>query len=384
MEAIELGIDALARIEPAWNDLVRRAPEPTPFLRARWLRGWWEAFGEGRPRLVAAVDDSRRLVGGALFVERHRTFRGARVRTLSLAANVHSNRADLLVDADRVEEASAALAGWAAGRHPWWTLLRIDAVPADSVAVDAFTRALDARGFAVGVRRSESPPYIPLDGGRDAVFGRLRAKWRSNLRNRERRFSALGQVEHRMVRGGTESLDLLLDDCLALEASGWKGEARSAIASSPATDRFYRRLAADAANDGTLALHTLRLNGRLAAFQLDLEWAGVEYVLKIGYEPELSSYSPGSLLLRRVIDLALERNLRAIDLLGDDMPWKREWTDRVRPHQRVTVFGNGAVARMLSRVERVALPALRRARRAIALGRGSPRTSDERTDRWSS
>ena len=112
----------------------------------------------------------------------------------------------------------------------------------------------------------------------------------------------------------------------------------------------------------TLALQTLRTNGRLAAFQLDLVSGGVEYVLKIGYEPELGNLSPGALLMRRTIEKAAASGLQIVDLLGDDMPWKRDWTKDMRPHVRLLAFGKGPAGVALSALEFGALPRLREMR----------------------
>lgn len=352
----EGGIRALARVRSEWDHLVSRSAEPTPFLRAEWLRAWWRAFGSGRPRLVL-VRDGRELVGGALFSHRLAMLRGVPVRELALASNVHSNRVDLLAQSGREREVGAALARWSCTWRRGWNVLRVGSVPEDSAVLRAFRDELDRLDFPLGAKPAEQPPWIALDGGAETFEASLSAKWKSNLRNREKRIGALGTCVHRIVSGPAADLRSRLDECFALEASGWKGAEGSAIASHPITRRFYRTIAEDAAAAGTLRLHTLDSGGRLVAFQLDLEEHGVEYVLKIGYEPELSKLSPGGLLLRRVIASAIARGLTRVDLLGDDMPWKRDWTDRRRAHQTFLAFGRGLFGRCLHALEFLVVPA---------------------------
>lgn len=361
---------ALANIRAHWDDLVSRSREPTPFLRAEWMQTWWRAFGRGKPRLVL-VRDGERLVGGAIFAHRWNRFRGLPLRELVLAENVHSNRADLVAAAGREREVGAAIARWACARRQSWSVLRLGSVSADSAVARAFRDELDRFDFPLGAKAGCQPPWISLEGGAVAFDASLTAKWKSNLRNREKRMAALGPLVHETIDGPIPDLSSRLDVCFALEASGWKGAGGSAIDSSAATRRFYRAIAALAAANGTLRLHTLHVGERLAAFQLDLEEAGTEYVLKIGYEPELSKLSPGGLLLKRVIASALERGLQRVDLLGDDMPWKRDWTSRARPHQILFAFGRGPLGHSLRALEFVAVPlaksALRPERREPAL-----------------
>lgn len=357
------GISVLEKIGAEWDDLVLRSAEPTPFLRAAWMRTWWRAFGKGRPRVVVVRDGDGRLVGGAVFAHHLGRHRGLPVRILALAANVHSNRAELIADPDFAPDVGRALARWACERRRGWNLLRVEAIPGDSRALRAFREELDRLGFPLGTKSAEQPPYISIRDGKAAFEASLASKWKSNLRNREKRIVQEGVLSHETLRDAGPKLDAALEACLALEAKAWKGAAGSAIVSQPATARFYRDLVRAAAADGTLRLHTLHVGDRLAAFQLDLEANGVEYVLKIGYEPTLSKFSPGALLLKRVIEGAIARGLHTVDLLGDDMPWKRDWTNAARPHVKLLAFGRGALGRSLHAVEFLAVPAIKAMRR---------------------
>ena len=352
----EGGIRALARVRPEWDDLVSRSAECVPFLRAEFLRAWWRAFGRGRPRLVLVRDSDGMLAGGALFAHRFGFVRGLPVRQLVLASNVHSGRADLLAAAGREREVGVALARWACTRRRGWSVLRLGGVPEESRALRSFRRELERLGFPHGTKPAEQPPWIAIERGAEAFEAGLASKWKSNLRNREKRMAALGPVVHETVDGPVPDLARRLDACFALESKGWKGAEGSAIDSNGATRRFYRAVAAGAAADGTLRLHTLRAGERLAAFQLDVEVGGVEYVLKIGYEPELARLSPGALLLRRVVHAAIDRGLSRVDLLGDDMTWKRDWTQRNRPHVTFFAFGRGPVGHALHAIEFIAAP----------------------------
>lgn len=365
------GLRALARISAEWDELVSRSIEPVPFLRASFLRAWWRGFGRGRPRLVIVRDTGGGLVGGALFAHRWGTVRGIPVRELALASNVHSNRADLVAEAGYEKEVGIALARWACRSRTGWNVLRIDGVPEESAVLRAFSGELERLGFPRGAKPAERPPWIPIENGLAAFEATLASKWKSNLRNREKRIAAIGELTHETITSATPDLDARLDECFALEAKTWKGAQGSAIDSDPRTRRFYRQIAKDAAADGTLRLHTFRVGGRLAAFQLDVEAAAIEYVIKIGYEPELSKLSPGALLLKRVIAAAISRGLERVDLLGGDMPWKRDWTGRVRPHVSFFAFGRGPLGISLHALEFVAVPLAK-----AALKKRAPRRPD--------
>ena len=98
--------DELAALA-GWDDLVRGAPRPSPFLLHGWLVEWWRHFGEGRTLAVAVAKREGRLVGAApVYVARSRGVRVARflgahessLGDLLLAAGEERKTGRLLVD----------------------------------------------------------------------------------------------------------------------------------------------------------------------------------------------------------------------------------------------------------------------------------------------
>jgi hypothetical protein len=101
------------------------------------------------------------------------------------------------------------------------------------------------------------------------------------------------------------------DRFLALEASGWKGESRSALASSPQTAALFREALAGGAARGKLLRLSLTLDGRPIAMLTSFLSAPGAFGFKIAFDEEFSRYSPGVLLQRE--------NLRILE--RDDIAW---------------------------------------------------------------
>jgi CelD/BcsL family acetyltransferase involved in cellulose biosynthesis len=159
-------------------------------------------------------------------------------------------------------------------------------------------------------------------------------------------------------RAATVDLERELDAGFELEARGWKGHERSAISSSPATERFYRSLAADLSGSGELRLSALRLDSRLAAFDLAFEHGGRLYSLKTAFDEKLRKLVPGpraAAVDRREL---LERGLVAHELLGDEMDWKLGFATAARDCDTVHLFSRAATGRAESACRRRLRPAL--------------------------
>ncbi len=177
-------------------------------------------------------------------------------------------------------------------------------------------------------RVSLRSPYIALEGvtEADAVVGR---KMRKELRRCRRRLEELGELTVAVEDGG-EDVDALLDEAFAVEERQWKGEGGTAITSSPATHAFYLDVGRWAARTGALRLVTMRLDGRMIAFELDLLYPSGLYSLKAGFDPDHRAHSPGHLTALAAIETAIAAGVPSYELLGDAEPYKLRWTDTCR------------------------------------------------------
>lgn len=346
-----LTVEELSRAEfeslrPEWDALLARSGQAEPFLRHAFLTAWLDNFAPEAPLRLFAARERGRLVAALPLLEEAARVWGVPVRMLRPPANVHSCRFDLIAEPERPDAVAAI---WSHLR----ALARSDVLVIPDVPEGGRARVLlalaGADGWRVAEWESMRTPYIPLDGGFDAVFGRTDAKFRQNLRRRARKLAARGTVEVQRCAGGPE-LEAHLEEALALEQAGWKGRGGSAIAQDPAARGFYAEWTRQAALEGSLALYFLRLSGEAVAFQLGIEEGGVYYLPKTAYGEEHADCSPGQLLLEAVLRDACGRALRRFDFLGPPMPWKRDWTDQGRAHHWLWAFAptpRGALAHAL-------------------------------------
>jgi CelD/BcsL family acetyltransferase involved in cellulose biosynthesis len=305
-----------AEVVEEWTALAERAGAP-PFAHPGWFEAWYEAFGH-RPQILT-VRRFGELVG-VLPLQRHH-------RALCSAANWHSPAfAPLAADEDGMARLLHAMLAQGAPRY-------------DLMMLEAAHPALGflhGTGRRVAERVIARQPYVDTSGMWADYDSALPRKHRKELRRQRRRLEELGSVELEFV-SGAEQLDALLDEGFAIEDSGWK--TGTAIASDPAIERFYRRVAHWADERGWLTLAFLRLDGRAIAFDLCLEAGGAAYVLKGGFAQECRRFAPGSLLTYESLARAFASPaLHSYEFLGDDDRYKLVWTDSARERVRVQTF----------------------------------------------
>lgn len=232
----------------------------------------------------------------------------------------------------------------------------------DGPATTALIAALgESRNLEIAEERSWERSVL-TEKGAGELASRLGKKARSELRRRRRRLADdLGAAPRCKP---LDSGDAVLNECLRVEASGWKGKAGTALACDPHHAGFFRQVARAFDARGAFVAYGLLVGDRLAAFVTALSAGGQLFAFKRGYDEGLRRYAPGRLLDIDFADYFVrERPERLVDSCcgrGDDV-MAGLWPER-RGVRSLLVTRGWA----LRAATRVALPAYRGARRALA------------------
>jgi CelD/BcsL family acetyltransferase involved in cellulose biosynthesis len=170
--------------------------------------------------------------------------------------------------------------------------------------------------------------YFKCDRGMPAITAQISSGLRKHMRRCRRQLSDLGSLEFVSSRDPA-ALPALFDEFLALEASGWKGVTgeATAIRLDPGLVQFYSGLLARFVETGECEVNLLRLNGRNIAGQFCLISGGTWYHLKIAYDEEFDTFSPGFVLLEEVLSrLCEDDQVHTANYLTG-----AEWADRWHP-----------------------------------------------------
>lgn len=187
------------------------------------------------------------------------------------------------------------------------------------------------RNLPLYTTRREMRPTLasPLDG-EDYLRESLGAHHRRDLGRLRRKLETLGRIEHTVVRGQRDVIDAM-EAFLTLEASGWKGSQRTAMAIDRYRAAFAREAIYMLAEEDQVRVHTLTLNGKAIAAMVVFVEAGVAYTWKTAFDETYARYSPGNLLLVEVTKQHLDDpNIVTTDscAVPDHPVMSRFWTER--------------------------------------------------------
>lgn len=321
---------AIAPIAEEWDALALEAGA-APFARPGWIKAWWSEFGEGELRIIALREGDRLR---AVLPLRERD------GLLSGTANEHTPLFEM-VAADR----EAAVAATRAVLRMGARRLELRELEASGLTAQALLEAARAQGWRTRVRETRCAPVVEIGDGPGAYPASLSGRKRRDLARRLRKLAGRGRVTVEW-QDGSERLEELLAEGIPLEGSGWKDDAGTSIAASAQAVRFYSAIAHWAAEAGLLRLGFIRLDRRPVAFQLTFWDERASWMLKGGFDPAFSEFSPGVLMLQELVARTHALGLPRAELLGDEESYKRHFARATSRIVRAQAFAPTVAGRL--------------------------------------
>jgi hypothetical protein len=294
-------LQALSEFVPAWEELAAAAIEPNVFYEHWMLLPALRAFGAGKNICVVLVlihdphnPDAPARLGGLFPLDTR--FGRLGVSALGLWQHVHCYVCTHLVRADAASECMVELMRWFRSGDARASMIELGCISGDgpfhkmlvdlsnelgllSATTDIFTRGLWREGHD-----KDTDPE-------STVSGELRRR----LRRKEKRLSERGRVEH-LVMQPEDDIGRWIDEFLRIEASGWKGQSGSALASSEGDRRYFTEIATSAFHRGRLLMLGLNFDGLPVARRCAFIAGEGSFAFKTAYDEEFADFSPGAML----------------------------------------------------------------------------------------
>jgi CelD/BcsL family acetyltransferase involved in cellulose biosynthesis len=271
-----------------WRRLAGVAAEPNPFYEPAFVYPAARNLTDRRTQLLIARDEDGEWAACMPVVKRIR-FRKIPGPALMNWVHTHCYLGTPLVARDRVDEALNAVLDQVLKSRVFGFLALEQIGENGPVARVLRERAVIEyeRGERAALYRREDGDYLTLP-----------SKRARELRRQRRQLEELGDLQTRdRVRDAAA-----VEQFLALEASGWKGRAGTALANA-GHRAFFGEMARTFAADDRLQLLSLELDGTPIAMKCNVLAGDGIFCFKIAHDETFARYSPGIQLERENADI---------------------------------------------------------------------------------
>lgn len=329
----------------AWDELAEGAAEPNPFFESWYLLPSLESF-DGRGNISILCFRRNGVLCGLMPIVRQQHYDGWPLPHIGNWRHPNIFFGTPLVAPGSEVPFWRAMLQWADSNPELSLFLHLTEISLDGPVYAALQTVLaaDRRPWGVVERKQRALLSSELDV--EAYLAKsLPARKRKDLNRRFRRLAELGEVDFRW-ESGSDGLVAWIEEFLALEAAGWKGDAGSALACDAATETLFRQSLIGAAKRERLARLSLRLDGRPIAMLSTFLTPPGAFGFKTAFDEDFARFSPGFLLEREFLTALRRFGISWCDscAAANHSVMDRIWYER-RPLGRVSIAIGGPLRR---------------------------------------
>ncbi|MCC7181501.1 MAG: ATP-grasp domain-containing protein [Acidobacteria bacterium] len=314
--------------ESAWNTLASGSETNTVFQTHQWTRSWLAAFAdECQPHLVT-IREANRIVAVVPLAAYERRV-GAPV--LRFLGDGRADYCDVLAPNRKSEVMAAA---FDVLREREWSVVELNNIPAQSTTPDILLAIAQDHGYFAQVKPQYACPALIIKG-REAEAHAILNK--ASLRRRFNYFARTGQLTCRDLTTSKE-IEPYLDLFFQQHITRWRRTRTPSLFEDPRNRTFYRLLTSALSSTGWLLFSVVEIDGHPIALHYGFDYDSRILWYKPSFDIAYAAHSPGTVMVKHLIQYAVDRQKLELDFTLGDEPFKKRFTNHVRRTVSVHVY----------------------------------------------
>ncbi|MBU1822985.1 MAG: GNAT family N-acetyltransferase [Bacteroidetes bacterium] len=298
-----------------WNAMLRQGPTNELFLTWEWQQCWWEVFGRGKLLLVVAEQAGIPVAIAPLFLDEGMVF---------FVGSGGSDYLDFIGSPDY--DVLAGMLGAAVQQAPDFLGFLFYHVPEASSTSAYLHQIARTQGWKLYQEGSQVAPALDIVHYPEVA---VQAPQKKSLRRHQNWFARNGQLRTEHFRSGHEATPFL-DTFFTQHIKRWSDTPYPSLFLDQRQCQFYRLFSQTLANTGWFRFTRVVWNEQTIASHVGFCYAGSFLWYKPTFDPGLARHSPGEVLLRELLMLALEEQATVFDFGLGDEAFKRRFSTTIR------------------------------------------------------
>lgn len=301
----------------AWEEVVQKMPDATPFQSWEWNRAWWSHCGRGNLWVLVARQGEQVVGILPLVLTRYRStpLRQARFMGAPL-----SDYQKILAAPEHAATCARAFVDYLNQHRSDWDICDLN----DIIETNPLVALISANADYGVVEFHRRCPAIALPSTWEEYVGRLGKNLRSNIGRRRRQLEKSVGATFALVQDPAR-LASAMKSLYELHNSRWKERGASGAFAAESVQAFHHDVARQFLLRDWLRLYVLEQKGQIIAAFYCFSFARRIYYYLSGFDVSLARYSPGMTLMAFALDKAIGEKAEVFDLLRGDESYKYEW-----------------------------------------------------------
>jgi CelD/BcsL family acetyltransferase involved in cellulose biosynthesis/GNAT superfamily N-acetyltransferase len=324
---LEQGDSFAALNESEWTSLLEKSAACSVFQSFSWANSWWKAFRDDKKRLlILSVRQKGKLVALApLFLQMECpgfSFPPSRAWSLRFVGEEHADYLNFLVDR-AVPGALDFLLDALTCRVASWDRFYLPEIPEGSQLYSKLMVLSNQTTSGLTLLHRTPCPGITIPGKEPQVADLLH---KQSLKRSLAKMSRSGTLQVLHLRRSDEILPLL-PGFFRQHIDRWAVTGSPSLFLNPQNRAFYESLVKSLTRDGKLIFTVINFQSAAAAYHFGLVSGNSFVWYKPTFDITLFRISPGEVLLRELIQLALQSQFDEFDFTRGDEQFKHRFAN---------------------------------------------------------
>lgn len=324
-----------------WNSLVKNSGSSV-FFRHEWVDAAWAWRKEDSSLFVLLAWKESDLIGILPLIRVHNREQFPRLRGFEFLAVPDTQACDLIVEPENCSVVVDTFCEELHNRRKEWDQLSFRYLSGTTSAINKIKAGLESRRHACNIKTQGPNLFVKLDSSWDAYYStRTRSlKKANNLAANRLKKTGLIAI-HWISRENSDepTIQNALAQAIDISRRSWKQGTGNSL-DQPGPKNFITTLTTHAARNGWLSLWLLSIDGKILAMEYQLLDAGNVYALRADFDAECEEISPGSHLMRTLLETLFGRGLQRYYMGPGENAYKTRWTEDSDMLYQMVVYGS--------------------------------------------
>lgn len=319
----------LAKISEEWEDICDHCSRITPFQYPQWLIPWWEIFGNDQLRLITLREDGKLVGLGCFFIYKD----AGKMRRCCFVGSGISDYLDITALDGYRALCARKIFDYLLEIRSEWDICDFQEIPEGS---ELITNAL-FNGIKITPVKSSTLTYKLIN--KKPFSYQIPKKMRNNLRRSEKKMNAdRGFV---LKDFDSENVSEMVNDLFSVHTLRWNYKNEAGVLSDENVKRFHLISSQKLSRKKIVRGFEMIYEKKPVAIYYIMILRSVAYAYLGGFDPALSEYSPGSVLLYKSIEKIIQdKQIDIVDFLRGEEEYKEYW-DVLKKNNYSIIINNG-------------------------------------------
>jgi CelD/BcsL family acetyltransferase involved in cellulose biosynthesis len=307
-----------------WDAVLGRSSDDSVFLSWEIMANSVKQIEKERKLRVLCVEDHGKIIAIAPLAQSRRSWLGYEV--IEPLALWHSDYTGLIL-AERAQECLTLFLNYLYQQNDW-DFIHLYNVPESSIIFDLLPEVKGS--FKFEIRKGASCPYLTIPESLDGLMAGLGPNFRQwlrrSLRRLERDHGRVELKEYAELGSLEEGMQIFID----LHQNRWVSKGKMGVFADQKNREMWFTGARLLAERNWLGLYFLTVNGKPIATQYCVEYNQKTHAGLGGFDISYSSYSPGNLIILKILERCIERKTAEYDFMRGAESYKFDWGAKIR------------------------------------------------------